>query len=238
MHVMEVKQKHNGMLDVMDARRTYVSPLRERQMEETRRQILEAALGLIQESPEDSFSHERVAARAGIALRTVFRHFPSRAELLDAVWEESDRRLELSEYPASEADLLASLEGVYGRMDENAALIRGLLNSNAGREMRRRDNDRRLQGVNQALADATRHLPPDRQRLVVAVFQALFSARTWEMMCDRAHLGKGETAKAVHWAMETLLEALHREAAGNRAENSSSPNPKRQKKRVLPEVPG
>jgi AcrR family transcriptional regulator len=200
----------------MEQVRSYSSPLRERQTEDTRRQILEAALSLIQESPEDSFSHERIAARAGVALRTVYRHFPSRSDLLDAVWQESDHRLQLTEYPASEADLLASLEGVYGRMDENAPLIRGILNSNAGREMRRRDNERRLQGIDQALADATSHLTPDRRRLVIAVFQALFSARTWEMMRDRAHLAEGETAKAVQWAMETMLQGLHEQAANGR----------------------
>ena len=225
-----------GTIGVMDGARRYASPLRERQTEETRRQIVETALALIQESPEESFSHERVAARAGIALRTVYRHFPSRVELLDAVWQESDRRLQLTQYPESEADLLASLETVYGHMDENASLIRGLLNSNAGREMRRRDNERRLQGIDRALATATGHLRPDRRRQVVAVFQALFSARTWEMMRDRAHLHEGETAKAVRWAMETMLEALHRQAEGSRTGKPSSPgapnspNSKRQKK--------
>ncbi|HVG26146.1 MAG TPA: hypothetical protein VM865_00965, partial [Acidobacteriaceae bacterium] len=33
------------------------------------------------------------------------------------------------------------------------------------------------------------------------------------MLRDRAHLGEGEVAKAVGWAMHTLLEALYRDQA-------------------------
>lgn len=205
----------------MNMTRPYSSPLRERQVQETRRQILDAALKTLQES-EESFTHESIAANAGIALRTVYRHFPSRADLLDAVWQESDRYLQLTHYPASEAELLHSLEAVYGRMDERSALIRALLNTSSGREMRRRDNERRLHGIEQALCNATQHLESDQRRHVIAVFQVLFSARTWEMMRDRAHLGDGETAKAVRWAMETLLDSLHRNSRKRQTAGKSS----------------
>lgn len=200
------------MTCVMNSQRSYSSPLRQRQTEETRHRIVEAALRLIEETPEDPLSHERLAVRAGIALRTVYRHFPSRTELLDAVWQESDRNLKLAEYPNTESALLASLEEVFGRMDNHASLIRGLLRSNAGQEMRRRDNERRRTAVQQAVAGATAHLPEQKRRWVVAIFQALYSARTWEMLRDRAHLGEGESAEAVRWAMTTLLQSLHREA--------------------------
>jgi hypothetical protein len=81
--------------------------------------------------------------------------------------------------------------------------------------MRRRDNERRRVAVQQALAEATAHLPEERRRLVVAIVQALYSARTWEMLRDRAHLDEGESAKAVRWALEILLRSLHEEAARN-----------------------
>lgn len=201
----------------MNQPRTYSSPLRERQTEDTRRRIVEAALELIQEDPDGSFSHEQIAARAEIALRTVYRHFPSRTELLDAVWQESDRRLQLTNYPDTEQALLASLDPVFGTMDRNADLMRGLLRSNAGQEMRRRDNERRRSGVVKALAGVTSHLSNDERRRVTAVFQALYSARTWEMMRDRAHLNDGESAQAIAWAMNTLLDALRRQGKKERA---------------------
>lgn len=197
----------------MESKRTYTSPLRQQQTEDTRQRIIQAALELIAEQVGGDFSHEEVARRAQIALRTIYRHFPARTDLLDAVWQESDRKLDLSHYPQTEEAMLASLEKVYGEMDRNASLIRGLLNSNAGREMRLRDNERRRQGVVKALSPATRHLSPAKRKLVVAVFQALYGGRTWEMMRDRAHLDEGETSEAVEWAMRTLLDALYRDQA-------------------------
>lgn len=204
--------------------RTYSSPLRQQQTEDTRQRIVQAALEQIAEQPDEAFSHEQIAQRAGIALRTVYRHFPARPELLDAVWKESDRRLNLQHYPDTEEQMLASLEPVYGEMDRNAALIRGLLNSNAGREMRRRDNERRRQGVVQALGPATQHLGAEQKKRVVAVFQALYGGRTWEMMRDRGQLAEGETAQAIDWAMRTLLDGLYRQQSRAKKNGSFAPN--------------
>ncbi|WP_052201043.1 TetR/AcrR family transcriptional regulator [Terriglobus sp. TAA 43] len=200
----------------MNEARGYTSPLRKQQAEDTRRRIVDSALELIQETPQEALSHERIAKRSEIALRTVYRHFPSRTELLDAVWQESDRRLQLAHYPDTESDMLASLDSVYGNMDAHPGLIRGLLYSNAGQEMRRRDSERRRQGVVKALADATSQLSEGERRQVIAVFQSLYSARTWEMMRDRAHLKDGEVSKAVGWAMRTLLDSLRRDQKQNK----------------------
>ncbi|SDE78876.1 TetR/AcrR family transcriptional regulator [Terriglobus roseus] len=191
--------------------RSYSSPLRQQQMEDTRQRIVEAALTLISEQPQEAFSHEEIARRAGIALRTVYRHFPSRPELLDAVWKTSDSQLELSHYPDTEADMLAAVEPVYARMDAHAPLMRGLLRSNAGQEMRRRDNERRRAAMERALAPATAHLDAAGKRGVLGIFQSIFSGRAWETMRDRAHLQEGEPARATEWAMRTLLAQLYRD---------------------------
>jgi AcrR family transcriptional regulator len=203
--------------------RTYSSPLRQQQTEDTRRRIVEAALGLITESPQEPLSHEQIAKRAGIALRTVYRHFPVRAELLGAVWHESDRRLQLTHYPNTEQAMLDSLPALYGGMDANGSLIRGLLASNAGREMRQRDSERRRKSVENALAEATAHLPEDKRRMVLGVFISLYSGPTWQMMRDRAHLREGEVTTAVDWAMRTLLAQLRRDAKASTREGKSSP---------------
>jgi len=212
--------------------RSYSSPLRQQQMEETRQRIVEAALALISEKPQDAFSHEEIARRAGIALRTVYRHFPSRGDLLDAVWQTSDNRLELIHYPDTEAELLAAVEPVYRRMDANAPLIRGLLRSNAGQEMRRRDNERRRTAMERALAPATAHLDASGKRVVLGIFQTLFSGRAWETMRDRAHLQEGEPARATEWAMRTLLAQLYRDqkTLAREGKRSVKPAAKKSKK--------
>ena len=94
----------------MTEKRTYSSPLRQQQTEDTRRRILEVAIDLMSENPHGNITHEEVATRSSIALRTVYRHFPSRTDLLDAVWQASDQKLGPTEYPETEEALLAAVE--------------------------------------------------------------------------------------------------------------------------------
>ena len=76
----------------MNAVATYDSPLRREQAEQTRSRIVGAALDLIVGGVAGLTMHE-VAKAAGVALRTVFRHFPTRDDLLDAVWQALQTRM-------------------------------------------------------------------------------------------------------------------------------------------------
>jgi len=58
-----------------------------RHTDATRRAIVEAAVDLFMERQSDGFSVQQVADRAGFTDRTVYRYFPSRAELLGATAE-------------------------------------------------------------------------------------------------------------------------------------------------------
>lgn len=66
------------------AKRAYSSPLRDAQREATRRAILEAAGALLQ-SPDGELTVAAIAARAGVSVPTVNRHFPTRQALLEGV---------------------------------------------------------------------------------------------------------------------------------------------------------
>lgn len=213
------------MID-MKSQRTYSSPLRQQQMDETRHRIVVAALEQIAQHPGEQLSQEQVAARAGIALRTVYRHFPDREDLLDAVWQESDHRLQLTHYPETEEELLHSIGPVFTRMDANATAMRALLNSTAGREMRKRDNERRRSALERALAPATAHLDESGRRTVLGIFLAIFSGRGWEVMRDRAHLRDGEPAQAAEWAVRALLAQLYREQKLSAREDNRRPKPR------------
>ena len=67
--------------------RSYSSPLRQRQQESTRRLIMETVASLIAEGRIHSFSVQDVVGRAGISYASVYRHFPTREKLLEAIYE-------------------------------------------------------------------------------------------------------------------------------------------------------
>jgi AcrR family transcriptional regulator len=190
--------------------RSYTSPLRHRQAEDTHNRILDTALKLMTIQPLENVTHEAVAREGQVALRTVYRHFSSRDELMGAIRTVVEQRLGLNAYPETEDELLANVQRVSRQLDGNPALVR-LVSTAAGRQMRSEDNDKRREAVAKALEQATRHLSPSARERVVGVFQLLCSAPAWQILNERAHLDGESAAQALDWALRTLLSALYGE---------------------------
>src|SRR6266446_5272895 len=190
--------------------RSYSSALRQKQTENTHAQILETALKLMTSQPLEGVTHETVAREGQVALRTVYRHFPSRDDLFAAIRTVVEQRMGLNACPETEDDLLANVHRVSRQLDQNPALAR-IVFSPAGRQVRSEDNDRRLEAVAKALEQATRHLSPSAREGVAGVFQLLCSAPAWQILSERAHLDGESAAQALDWALRTLLSALYGE---------------------------
>ncbi|MFE5671240.1 TetR/AcrR family transcriptional regulator [Agromyces sp. NPDC056523] len=75
-----------------------------RHLESTRSVILSASADLFLAREGASFSVQEVADRAGVTHRTVYRHFPTRADLLIATAREIGSDLGTDEEPPSDVD--------------------------------------------------------------------------------------------------------------------------------------
>src|SRR5262245_33084783 len=64
---------------------TYNSTLRERHTAQTRELILDALTELLRDRRADEVTTRLIAAEAGVSERTVYRHFPDRAALLEGL---------------------------------------------------------------------------------------------------------------------------------------------------------
>jgi AcrR family transcriptional regulator len=64
-------------------------------IERTLAAVLDAALRLLQAGGPDAVTHAQVATEAGVSRTTVYKHFPSRADLLRATIEQYGRPLDL-----------------------------------------------------------------------------------------------------------------------------------------------
>src|SRR6266481_5195773 len=67
--------------------RAYVSPLRAEQAAQTRLRIIQAYGDEVCTGGSDDITVQQVAARAGVSVPTLYRHFPSLDTLGDAYWE-------------------------------------------------------------------------------------------------------------------------------------------------------
>src|SRR3954447_14863523 len=111
--------------------------LREAQLELTRQTILDAVLELVADQSMDRLSVPLVAARSGVSVATIYRHFPTKDELLDAAAEEPARRG--AGAFISEADDGADyLRTMWASFAEHPDLVRHQAASQTGRDMRQR----------------------------------------------------------------------------------------------------
>jgi AcrR family transcriptional regulator len=75
----------------MNTTRTYTMTARARAVEETRARIVDACVTLHGERPVTDIGLDDIAARAGVSVQTVLRHFGSRAGLEEASFERAQQ---------------------------------------------------------------------------------------------------------------------------------------------------
>jgi AcrR family transcriptional regulator len=181
--------------------------LRDRQRAGVRDDILAAVGASLADGGVDELSFARVAERAGVSERTVYRYFPSRHELLTALSAWVRDRIGEAEPPARADELPASTRRAFAHFEEHADLVRVLLRDGVGDEVRRPSRARRLRQLDETLGDALADVDPLAARNARAVIGLLYSAATWRALRDEAGLDGEAAADAAAWAVEALLAA-------------------------------
>ncbi len=183
----------------------YASPLRERQKADTRALILATVEQLLADRSLEQFSLADVARAAGISERTVYRHFETRDALLEATWAMVNESIGMRAFPATAAELVELPLIVFPAFEQRADVIRAMLASPQGRELRLRVNKQRQVAIRAAVRDAKPKLrDPAFTRLCAAV-QLLYSASGWATMRDYWGLEGAEAGRAASEAIATLL---------------------------------
>ena len=196
--------------------RSYSSPLRDRQAAATRSVILEALGAELADGSVEDFSVARLARRAGVSERTVYRHFPTRETLLDGLSEWYNERV--ADFPDDVAadEIAPTIAQVFADFDAHESLARGVLASPGGREMRQHARVARLARLDAALTPVLKSADPERAAAARALIFALCSAQTWQSMRDEGGLDGATAGRAVARAIELIL---------NDTSSSLSPTP-------------
>jgi AcrR family transcriptional regulator len=194
------------------ARRRYHSPHRAAQAAATREAILKGVATWMQQKPHAAFTLDGIAQLAGIERRTVFRHFPTKEDLLTAFWAWINHKVTPQALPASLEDLLAAPRNTFARFDAEEGLIRASLHSDAGRDMRLARVPARRDAFRQALREVTGKATAAERRNLECIAHALYSAAAWESMRDYAGVTGKEAGAAVSWALSILTAAVSKPA--------------------------
>ena len=182
----------------------------------TRAQILEAFAEQLVDDGAKDVSMERVARRAGVSLRTIYHHFPTRESLFDAVsaWlDERHASLGISDIEDPD-DLLKRLPTIFETFDQHEAFIRAQLITDVGRAVRDRSRTRRRGMLEAILRRAAPQASAADIHRVTSLVHYLTNSEAWRSMKDESGMTGREAGEAVAWAVEILLHELRRSGTG------------------------
>lgn len=190
----------------MSAEQT-VTPVREAHKALTQERIVQAALEVIQRGEAETLTVAQVASEAGVTERTIYRHFPTRDDLMAAVWAKVNERVATPTLPATPAEVIAQPMEMFPAFDEQEALIRAIVFTKQGRELRLSVNAERQKRFRQAVAMARPDLKEPEFTRVCAAVQLLDSSFAWSVMKDYWGLSGEEAGRAASAAITVLLTA-------------------------------
>lgn len=193
-------------------RRPYRSVKRRAQAAESREKILKALVAQLSEQGLGKFSVPKVAKRAQISLRTIYRHFPNRESLLQELSKEVKvATKDPISFPNSPADLIGFPFRLYPYYDKNAALIKAQTYSELGREIRdTMITPKRRKMFDKVLKDVTSVLSKKQAQQVDALFHLLIGNTAWLHFKKTWGLSSKEAAQVSSWASKLILTELMR----------------------------
>lgn len=182
--------------------RKYEMKKRGAAVEETRRRIVRATLDLHAEQGVEQTSWDDIAARAGVGVGTVYRHFPSMDELLPACGQLTFSKLKLPD-PADLEGTRSGAARVRKMVEELCALY-----ERGENELRNIREERDLHPV---MREAHDQVEAGLDRFVraaigsknLSVVRAMTDVRVWASLKDR-----GVTGRAAIKAMEQAVASV------------------------------
>ena len=194
--------------------RRYTSTLRDRQAAQTREFILDAVTALLGDRRADEVTTRDIAAAAGVAERTVYRHFPDRAALLEGL----TRRLPQLDgiRPSFEVGGLDALAPTSRRLmellDEHYVTARAEAVLNADPRRFAADTQANTRHMRALLAKELPELSDREQLRIAAVIRCLVSTQAWLRMREELGVPGTESGPVVGWVIDTIVRELR---AGN-----------------------
>lgn len=184
----------------------YASPLRERQKSDTRALIMTTVERLLKDRALSDLSLATVARECGITERTVYRHFATREQLLEATWALVNASIGMTDFPRTVQELIERPRQLFPAFDERAEVIRTMLASPQGRELRLQANKERQAAIRAVVKKARPDLRDPALTRLSASVQLLSSAAGWATMTDYWALDSEEAGRAASEAIARLLE--------------------------------
>jgi AcrR family transcriptional regulator len=182
--------------------------LREQHALATRERILGAVADLLERGGPGELTVPAVAEASGVSLRTIYRYYATREELLEAAGRWIGDELLRHPYPR-DLDEVAELYQTGARdFDARPGLVRALAFSQLGRLVRGYRRRERLEAIGRALRSELPYLSEPELRRAEAVLAYLHNVLAYTSLRDESGLSGEEVGDAIGWAIRTLIADL------------------------------
>lgn len=189
----------------------HVMSLRDDQIALTRRRIVDAVARLLVEADPSALSIPVVAKRAGVSVRTVYRHFEDKAALVRSVAEVDDPATRLPLPAADGSDLCAYLRVAWS--DEiQLPHLRAQLRTVAGQRVRAERRRSQRPYLDIVLDAWSIELDDDSRRRLIDLVQLMTGSAALVELTEVLGESSDEAAATATWAVEALM--LHARRAG------------------------
>lgn len=188
-----------------------VRSIRDEQRDLTRERILHALADRIARDGIADFSVQDVADDAGVSHRTVYRHFPSRDALLEALSVFLDAELGRRGAPGVPHDLETLRRGpllVFPYLDDLETLARAMVVLSQGGQIRSRAQEERTRAFQRLVDEAFPHVDAAQRGRAAAVMRHLNGSRTWFELREVFGMTGQEAGEAAAWAVGVLVDEM------------------------------
>jgi AcrR family transcriptional regulator len=187
----------------------YHSPLRNRQKEQTRDLILNAVDAILRRAPVSEVTISGVAREADVTERTIYRHFATREDLLNASWRRALRAFIRGQTQQVETleQILELTRAAYENFDANEGIVRAIISAPEGVDVRKRPAEIRLDMLKRAYAGLLAGLSEDQIKTVVLATHVLSSASAWSHLRDYCGVTGVEGGRIAADAIALIVEA-------------------------------
>jgi AcrR family transcriptional regulator len=188
-------------------KRTYVSPLRDEQLEATRVRIVEGVARVLARGVVE-LSVPAVAKEAGVSVATVYRHFPTKSDLVRGLTEHvadlvGTRMEDMSLVTLN--DLEAKARDIHQRLAQLDPAMRLAMASPQANQLRRETREERLAANERMLAPYVGHLSARERRRVRDLCVVLMSSATANAFDMLVGSSPEETAATLTWGLRRII---------------------------------
>jgi AcrR family transcriptional regulator len=206
----------NAVSKRMDDRRSYDNSRRAAQADETASRIVEATIDLLAEA-ETELSVSAIASKAGVSAPSVYKHFPNRQAIFEAVQSRINERFGRPAWPKTGDEILQSVPQLHRFFSNNEQLVRAAVSAPQLRGFWEVTRKRRDDAISKALRDRTGGLASAHTRAIAAMVVRIVGVESWLELKDVWGLDDDTITNATLDALRAVLGSAGRRRGGTRS---------------------